>query len=81
MKELARVGTDQGLARCLPFCAAPSRLFIGLDDSTILRVHRLDDLGVADAHVLHDSMKSRFMRNVTTLSISSSESKQKANVP
>ena len=54
MKELARVGTDQGLARCLPSCAAPSRLFIGLDDSTILRVHRashrLDDLGVADAH-------------------------------
>ena len=54
MKELARVGTDQGLARCLPFCAAPSRLFIGHDDSTILRVHRLDDLGVADAHVLHE---------------------------
>ena len=49
MKEHASLGTDQALARRLPFRAAASR-----HHSTILRVHRLDDLGVVGAHVLHE---------------------------
>ena len=49
---------------------------IGVDDSTILWLHRLDDLGVVGAHVLHEvTVHAQRHHLVDLLRFSSSESK------